>query len=713
MPGFYWWREPVFSFASQRQNRTGSQHMTKPDLETCVEQVARPLEKHPDLHAGATAEIRQRLAASGASADWLRQAVAGFERVHRRGLLRHWKILLYACVLASVVVGMFNARHMKNAIAFMGSMSSISYDFLSTEPTTHFTQDEILLLYGRKDAPSQAERWEALWQTDPTNPAYFAEYVRGVFDDTKSVPDEILRQAETIDPGNGWYHALKAAALLSDIVERKRQSDEDRDALRAPEYTVKDEARLNEAIALLHEAIAMPHFNSHHQELIRRRLIVLGQPEDWISYIPVLAYVAGMALPDGIAMREFTSALAVAAERCAEQGDREGFLRLVATWESLTRNVLNNGFTFVEILVGKVMFAGPVVTFRDAARRLGLEDQAARFEKIARWQKEDREFRSDRRDPTQQELLLEKRGSLMTTLTVPVLNRHLRNPPVVTADDLTPMRHVEHAFFLRLLSASGRTWLGLGVVIAAISLGCSSIKNRKLSQRTCDILRAKDWLVLLLIGPLIGIMSYVSLVYLTPLGTRDWSLADTGAQQLPLQFAAMLVFVMTLGATISSWRCDRRLAPLTGESKSGKMRWIMTGCAFLALPVLGSISPLVHLAGWKGLILHAILWLGCGLALVPLAWLAFRVAKPLFGMRDPSPRTATLIRMTIPGYLVGFIVLNALAVLFHLEEKHWMSRERLMRITPDAPSVSRQEWDATQVLRAELLEVLDGKAGFQ
>jgi hypothetical protein len=62
--------------------------------------------------------------------------------------------------------------------------------------------------------------------------------------------------------------------------------------------------------------------------------------------------------------------------------------------------------------------------------------------------------------------------------------------------------------------------------------------------------------------------------------------------------------------------------------------------------------------------------------------------------------------MALPAVCVGILVLSAAAVLLRWEERYWLAKDRLMAIAPEAPAMSRYEWDVTQVLRAELLDLM-------
>ena len=114
---------------------------------------------------------------------------------------------------------------------------------------------------------------------------------------------------------------------------------------------------------------------------------------------------------------------------------------------------------------------------------------------------------------------------------------------------------------------------------------------------------------------------------------------------------------------------------------------------------------MTHVSSW----FLITLWVASGLAAIAFLWMAYRIIKPALGKKDPTPRTCTLIRMALPGVCAGILALAAATLALRWEERHWLAKDRLMVITPDAPAMSRYEWDVTQVLRGELREVLGKK----
>ena len=656
-------------------------------------------------------DLRARIEESGVSDAEVAEAVALLGKADRRGIVRHWKKVLYVVVGILVVVGVVQNVRMRAALPMLTDMGG----FHSDEPApkvqrpARFSESELLLLYGREDAVGEAEKWKPLWESQPQNPVYFAEYVAGVLQDTNTVPDEILQKAAEIDPDNAWYMALKAGVLLKESVERGKRADRERKDLKAFEYTVKNEETFLQGLALLHDVARKPKYDSYQEEMMRERIRVMGKPRDWFGFIAQLAYVAGDSTPGLTGMMSFSRALAVEAGRCAEKGDREGCLRAFAAWERIASHLVEDGHAMVDLLVAKVVMTEPAANFRDAALKLGMEKEAKRFDDLARWQYEDWASRNGpnrNRKLSQDDILMEKKASMMGSLALPMLGHQVRKPPVLTADDMQPSRLMEYAFLLRVLVGCGSVVLLFAAGAAALRLACSSKQNLVLSRRFDGMLPARDWLGILLIGGVLPVLWYGLICYGTPLSPRDWSPRLGMMYVFPLQFASAVILLLALTSALVSWKCDRRLALLCGRSRLPKWRWVMVALAFLAVPLSGALLPLLGFMPYISSRFLILLWAAAAFAAVPLLWMLFRIIKPVFGKKDTTPRTATLIRMALPGVCAGIVTLSAAVPFLQWEERHWLAKDRLMVITPEAPAMTRYEWEVTQVLRGELQELM-------
>jgi hypothetical protein len=96
------------------------------------------------------------------------------------------------------------------------------------------------------------------------------------------------------------------------------------------------------------------------------------------------------------------------------------------------------------------------------------------------------------------------------------------------------------------------------------------------------------------------------------------------------------------------------------------------------------------------------------LGILVLAWLIIGI-RAVFSKRTALLRRVTLSRVLVPAYALGMLLMAASMPLYHAAEKRWLAQDRLMEITPEAPAMSRYEWEVAQAMRAELLEILNTK----
>ena len=78
----------------------------------------------------------------------------------------------------------------------------------------------------------------------------------------------------------------------------------------------------------------------------------------------------------------------------------------------------------------------------------------------------------------------------------------------------------------------------------------------------------------------------------------------------------------------------------------------------------------------------------------------------VFGRHPQALRRATLARIVLPAWIFGMLIF-ALTIPFHYaEERHWIQQDSLLAIPAGTIGPTRYEWEVTQILREELLQML-------
>ena len=124
--------------------------------------------------------------------------------------------------------------------------------------------------------------------------------------------------------------------------------------------------------------------------------------------------------------------------------------------------------------------------------------------------------------------------------------------------------------------------------------------------------------------------------------------------------------------------------------------------AALAIPLAGTWMLL------RGELGHILFRICATLSISALLWLFAGLTSQLLNKpKSSSLRRATLTRILMPVWISGMLIFAALGPVHYAAERHWIQQDRLLEITPDAPASSRYEWDVTQQLRKELLEMME------
>ena len=172
------------------------------DTDRLIDLAASPLATNAELHLAAKAELRQRIEASQAAPEAVTAAADTLANASSHPLRRHWKSALYLTTLLVSLAILAPTLWQLRAVARISNLISplMSMGEPQKPETTGLTPEQALLLYGNPEASDASSRWKPLWDSEPDNPAYLAQYATAWFSDHKSLSPEILEAAERIDP---------------------------------------------------------------------------------------------------------------------------------------------------------------------------------------------------------------------------------------------------------------------------------------------------------------------------------------------------------------------------------------------------------------------------------------------------------------------------------------------------------------------------------
>ncbi len=661
-----------------------------------------PMADNPELQIAAGNELRESIArADSPRADSLEQAAEYLEQ--KPGSSGGWwKIGLYVCagivsVLALVAFARsfveFRAIH---SLATGTGAGPYDRSFLDTRLGSHLTPDQRLLLLGDTRKNLRSGRIKALWDSDPGNPAYFADYSIVFASDHGSLPPTFRKTAQELDPDNAWFVAIAAGVTAQEGIDRSKKPTLTPGGAKL--LPVKNQAKVDAAIRIFHEAAQLERFDSYQGALLKRRISLLPGRTDVASQGAPLAYLAGMSTLN-LRLRSLADAISIKANQLAIAGDKEGFRSLLEDWDRFVpKYAAVQNTNLVDALLAYVFVRNPLKALAEAATELGMPEEARRLKALDQRMEERQTAMKTRPSAAGDKISLH--SSLLAGMSTPVVAKQTMTPVPITPEELEPGRMADHALAGRILSLLGWLVLGLALLAAGLYRFRGGMLPRALSARMTGLLRPGDWAWIIGGGILLPFACHWIVTEMTPLGAKDWSLKASMFMVPSGQSAAMIWLMVLLPLLIARQRLGRRAGAAGVESRTSFRAWVAVLPGILAIPCFGA----VFLAGnaSESVLIAA----GSLLAAIQLYALVIGF-RALFSRSGQLLRRIALSRILLPAYATGMLLLAGMTFAYHAAEKRWLAQDTLMMWTAEKPGIGRYEYDVTRQFQKEFLELLE------
>lgn len=661
-----------------------------------------PLGDNAELQMMAEQELRDVLASAPArpGSDSLEVAA---ENLETEWPWKRWKAVLYglaalAAVLAAIPVArdLMRYRLASHAMWAMGDSSSFGLprppliaDARARVPElfgTH-TPSQRRLLFGDLSKPTDSERFKALWESDPSDPACFAEYFHAAVEEQLALPG-LLKTADRLDPQNSWYRYMAAGAAARGSVVRNYPRHRPAGSTLPSRYRIKDPARVAEALKLLDDATRMPRFDTHEDDLLVRRLKLLPAGNDVLGRKLAESYFQMEPCHPEWIDRTIARAVAARAEELALKGDSAAFIALVESWELfLRRSVESAGVSSDDVQAPLLDFHDTGKSIASDARTLGLEDLSRRFQSLTRKLHWDRLVHSERADEL--ERLSRKAGR--NSLHILKGRAALASPPPLAESELEPGRMAEHAMRARVGTAIAGAFLLLVLLLTAATRLPRGFQVRRLSHALLRVLQPADYRWILIGGVVAPVLVHLLFDQVSAtVELRPWEAAS-------LRHFTLAGALLTMPALIAARRLGRRLGCLGWDRPPGTF----VGAAvagFSVAWIAGSVdSDAARLVGW------AIV------ATIPFISFLILPFGAFITPRDTAVRWQVYCRAMLPAQVLALLLMALLVPVHHAREKHWTGLNTLTRIEAGVPSMNRYEHEIARRMRLELLEIFNGR----
>ncbi len=633
------------------------------------------------------------------------QTEAALKRWHapaREKRRMSWRVTLHLTALVISILLLTHAtldflRHRRTLPAFSNGLEETADLFDSTRLSAH---DKLLLKIG-DGLQSPTELAKALWDSDPTNPAYFSEYCAAYISDQKKLPADFLEQARRIDPSNTYFPYWAAAVAAQDAVKRRSLSKAAKAAGAAPEWDVMDEGKVDQALAIVHESLNLPDCRNYEIQMIRERIPLLPQSTP-LEYSRSISFLH-MTTSSNLSMH-LANALAAKAWLCGNRGDTQGIIALKQVVDVYLRNIscTEPGAIVEDLIIER----GAMVTLKnlnESAVKLGLATEATeiqtrldRLEKLA----SDRKagvFEIEGKEASRQ-------LGVNNDYSIVFIAKYALHPPVLTDRDVKPGRMREYDILSQVCTFG--TWALLAFVAGLTALYRFRPPRviRDLSARMELLLRPADWVWLCVVG----IPPFIYCLLITRLTTLGGSGANifAGAIQLPYdgvvllpiaQFTGLFFMMLILLVLVARWRLGKRAAFFG----FGKARLWPGAIAFVSaaasIPVLGwAVTEASDIA----------LKISWGLFVIPMAWILAVLIRAMTAGAPHLLHLTTASRVLVPAYSAAMVIL-LMATPFHMmSRQRWFELDTMNHLDAAYPSLTKFEYQLSVAARQELREAL-------
>jgi tetratricopeptide (TPR) repeat protein len=470
------------------------------------------------------------------------------------------------------------------------------------------------IMEGDLSRTNKVEQQKAIWESDTTNRGYFGNYFNNASchrrsPDLSKISPELLETARQVDPDNALYIYIEALREMGvhrddrDFVTpalrirwvRGKRTEESKEP---PLYEVLDRERLDRGMALVEQALDMPHYNDYALEMANLRLPMLSPPERMIDHVARVRFICGHPLsPLGpLEKRHLARTMIVYGDLLMKEGDFERAEHFLGGWEKFMWQLISKADLSVNVLtacaISKYGYDSAAV-YRAARQDAAAERMVARTSVASTPLRKWIEFHKQ----TNFKKVQQKSGGLLTLGTPAAVQ-------VFHASDFSPSRRLQYTVV---------TEITVGIISAILLLailGCILVSLRWRFSKEGHAIPvllvppAHTLINVLSFGVVLPGLIFLSVTRWVPWSGHEYSLM-TGfhklASELSLLAVVMLVLPVVLGARTVRKRCRELDIPAASFNKVRVKPILVIGALALLIVWLISVASLSEF-WWKTLI---------------------------------------------------------------------------------------------------------------
>ncbi len=640
---------------------------------------------------------------------------ANRHRMRLRSLLKivaQWFLAPLAVVIAvlSADWGSFQIVRTLNSLSGYGNSAGSS---MSSYRYRKLTPEQRLVLYGDETRRTVCEKQKAIWEKWPKNKVYLHNYVTFLMTG-EAMNTELyaewaaeIAKLQTLDPNNARFDYILAGRLLDQAVETKTSEVKDPEGKSKTVYdtTIKDRAKLDEAMAFLKAGLAKPEFRRYAREMAAERLAIMGEPTSLLQEVGKISMLAGILLPDLSQMRSLERTSLFYGELLANEGRRQEADIFLNAHRRLVPQINGDSFTLIDVLVVGAIAGSAAERLPEIYEKLGdsfaavkaKEETAAFAAPVKQWKEK---INSTAKTPAGQAFgkNLKRHGGILAGMLLPALGEY------PTSDELAPSRHLEYV----VAEVAGLAWLSVMLIVMLLTLALMASYYRWIRGGGAAALlllpSGGDILRILGLGVLAPILLYYGISRWLPWTARDFSLLF-GFPQFIAQYLGVLCAIL-MGTIMLADNCVRRrcrelLLPVAPPTRNLYIiGWVIVG-VLLALGMLPQSWLDLEVSYVKSICMVVGVWL----LLMVLAGIVHYVFLEVRYGRKCAAYYGSLARTLIPVVALTLIIVNISSRPYlRISERKLLAKDTVMRVDGGFTAIESR---VTQRLKSEIQKVAE------
>ncbi len=687
-----------------------------------IEAATRLLSANPEQHLAA-AGFLESIRKPDPQAE---QAIlARWAAVDGRRRLISWKTALGLLVgLAAVTTALVDWRDVRSIVRPYDDERDweTTQDEFEANLARQFTAEQKILMFGDPSTRDPVKRSEALWKSEPDNPAFLAEHFNALTGIETPISADLRDHAKRIDPDNAWFTYIALVLDSRDCVERifpGSKSVAGKWVKTPAAWKIKDQARLDRILTELKAARGQQRFEHYDAALMRQRIPLLRDEniEERRASTRYLRYNAG---PRSSMVYGLVGVFSARAWQTGEAGDVEAYRELSADTRHFIRALCSGEpvsvFNELWISSNSIRLANQ---FMEAAYKLGLNEEAEEWRqmhsKLKAWSS-GRSGRGIRIEGKSHDA-----GVLNGVLRygdLAFLSSCTEADPKLSDSDIRPGRLIDHEIASRFSAYAVFSVLLVLVVLISFYRVRFPKMIRVLAVRLQELLRPVDWIWICTMGLVLPLLFVLVINRCTPFGGRDYGLSGSYLILPAGHFLAVLLLWLTVPPVVIRWRLAKRAGALGVGNRIGWVSLVPVFFLMAFVPVVGWAATTGVIPGFwvetfdwisptiDGRVSEFPLWMAAALLACPVLWILASAMIAFLVNGGSGLERLAITRAMLPVLAVGMLLSLSLVPFLKLAEQQWFSQDRLIKFDPAQPSWSRFEYQMAVQMRKELREIL-------